>query len=140
MDDNQYEIAKRDFLFRIEITSEEKDKIEQDTILQSASPLWLETRRKLLTASWFSSMRIECFHYLDQKGGEGEAGGTARLAASLQSEFSEIGAATSCLHNERHQREDVRRGSMALAIRARGHSKQRVVRSSRVVLMRDSQR
>ncbi|XP_022836891.1 uncharacterized protein LOC111364270, partial [Spodoptera litura] len=56
MDDKQYATAKREFLLRLEITPEEKDKIEQDTILQSASPLWLETRRKLLTASWFSTV------------------------------------------------------------------------------------
>ncbi|CAG4981026.1 unnamed protein product [Colias eurytheme] len=113
------------------------DKFVND--LNTAAAIFTEISFKCLLFLHLE-MRIECFHYLDQKGGEGEAGGTARLAASLQSEFSEIGAATSCLHNERHQREDVRRGSMALAIRARGHSKQRVVRSSRVVLMRDSQR
>ncbi|CAG9132575.1 unnamed protein product [Plutella xylostella] len=56
MDDEEYKRAKTDFLLRLEITAEEKDKIEQDTILQSASPLWLETRRKLLTASWFSTV------------------------------------------------------------------------------------
>lgn len=56
MDDKQYQYEKKEFLLRLEITPEEKVKIEQDTILQSASPLWLETRRKLLTASWFSTV------------------------------------------------------------------------------------
>ena len=56
MDEKLYEIAKKDFLQRLEITPEEKNQIERDTILQSSSPLWLETRRKLLTASWFSTV------------------------------------------------------------------------------------
>ena len=38
MDDKEYQATKTEFLLRLEISLEEKDKIEQDTILQSASP------------------------------------------------------------------------------------------------------
>ncbi|KAJ8726738.1 hypothetical protein PYW08_015135 [Mythimna loreyi] len=56
MDDKDYEVAKKEFLSKLEISHEAKVQLERDTILQSASPLWLETRRKLLTASWFSTI------------------------------------------------------------------------------------
>lgn len=56
MDEKQYNEAKGDFLKKLELTSEEKKKLQIDTLLQSSSPLWLEARRKLLTASWFATV------------------------------------------------------------------------------------
>lgn len=47
------EKEKTTFISNLQKTKEERQKIEKDTILQSASSEWLELRRKLLTASNF---------------------------------------------------------------------------------------
>ncbi|KAF2903225.1 hypothetical protein ILUMI_02966, partial [Ignelater luminosus] len=56
MDEVEYNSRKKEFLDNLSLTEESKAKFEKDTILQSGSSLWLEERRKLLTASNFHSV------------------------------------------------------------------------------------
>lgn len=56
MNEEEFKEAKIIFFKALELSEVEKDTLEKDTILQSGSPLWLETRRKLLTASWFATV------------------------------------------------------------------------------------
>lgn len=54
MDAHKFREKKQDFLKALVLSKEERNSLERSTVLQSASPKWLETRRKLLTASWFA--------------------------------------------------------------------------------------
>ncbi|XP_063891672.1 uncharacterized protein LOC126056108 [Helicoverpa armigera] len=56
MNEEEFEEAKNKFLNALELSETEKVNLERDTVLQSGSTLWLETRRKLLTASWFAAV------------------------------------------------------------------------------------
>ncbi|KAK4886106.1 hypothetical protein RN001_002377 [Aquatica leii] len=56
MDPEIYKIKERKFLDSLKLSPEERNKIEKDTIHQADSALWLELRRKLITASHFHSI------------------------------------------------------------------------------------
>lgn len=54
MDTITFDERKNKFLKDLALSKEDRHILERSTVLQSASSKWLETRRKLLTASWFS--------------------------------------------------------------------------------------
>lgn len=53
MDPESFEDEKTKFLETLKLTADERNKLQVETILQSQSSKWMETRRKLLTASNF---------------------------------------------------------------------------------------
>ncbi|XP_063226423.1 uncharacterized protein LOC134533104 [Bacillus rossius redtenbacheri] len=56
MDPETFEEQKQAFLSRLQLTQEDRQQLERDTILQAGSGKWLETRRKILTASNFGKV------------------------------------------------------------------------------------
>lgn len=53
MEPDEYERQKQLFLYKMTKTADERKQFERNTVLQSESRLWIEERRKLLTASNF---------------------------------------------------------------------------------------
>lgn len=56
MSEEVFEITKQNFLRELEITEEERDAIQKNTIQQNNSPDWIEQRKKRLTASFFGKI------------------------------------------------------------------------------------
>lgn len=54
--ENTYKEEENKFLKSLEKTDDERNRIERETILQAGSGEWLETRRKMLTASNFGKV------------------------------------------------------------------------------------
>lgn len=53
MSEEVFEVSKQHFLRELEVTTEEREKIQRNTLQQSHSQDWIEQRKKRLTASIF---------------------------------------------------------------------------------------
>lgn len=56
MSEEVFEVSKQHFLRELEVTTEEREKIQRNTLQQSHSQDWIEQRKKRLTASIFGKI------------------------------------------------------------------------------------